>query len=117
MAFRGLAGGFSGKRLQSAGPSRGSGPSFQLPNDNRAFGFGLVQHLTMQAVHAFVRVDLAGGMDRLDRAFIGAGLARRAALLIPLEPVKHPYPRRDRKGRAQRANIAAIEPFDEQTDP
>jgi hypothetical protein len=76
--------------------------------------FGLVENLTMQAVDAFVRVDLARRVDRLHRALVGAGLAGISAFVIALQPVEHPEPRRDRQRRAQRAEIAAVEALDEQ---
>ena len=70
----------------------------------------------MQAVDAFIGVDLAGRVDRLNRAFVGTGLARAAAFLVAPQPVEHADPRRNRQRRAQRAQIAAVEPFDEQAD-
>ena len=74
----------------------------------------LVKNLTMQAVHAFVRIDFAGRVDGLHRAFIGAGLAGVAAFVVAFQPVEHPQPCRDRQRGAQRAQIAAVEPLDEQ---
>ncbi len=64
--------------------------TFDLFDHDGTGCLGLVKHLTMQAVDAFVRVDLSGGMDRLHRALMGAGLTRIAALMVPFEPVEHP---------------------------
>ena len=71
-------------------------PSLHLFNDNGTSCFGLVEHLTMQAIDAFVRINLTRWMDRLYRALVGAGLAWIAAFLIALEPVEHSQPRGDR---------------------
>ena len=58
---------------------------------------------------ALVGVDLPGRMDRLHLAFLGADLARLAALAPALQPVEQPQPRRDRQRRAERAQVAAVE--------
>ena len=47
----------------------------------RAFLVVVVEHLAVQAVDAFVGIDVAFGVDRLDRALIAAALARTAAFL------------------------------------
>ena len=85
-------------------------------DDFGALGLGLVENLTVQAVHAFIGVDLAGRVDRIDRAFVGAGVAGRAAHLIALEPVEHADAGRDRESGTQGAEVAAIEAFDEKAD-
>ena len=43
----------------------------------------------MKALQAFVRINIAFGMDRLHHAFIGATLAGIATLSVALEPIKH----------------------------
>ena len=74
-----------------------------LLDDNGANGFGLVQHLTMQTVYAFVRVDFPCRMNGLHRALVRAGLTGAATFLVAFQPVEHPHPRRDRQGVHGRA--------------
>ena len=50
---------------------------------------------------------MAFGMDGLDWALAGASLARVAAFAVTPEPVEHPEARRNREGRAERAQITA----------
>ena len=69
----------------------------------------------MQALVAFVRVDMAFWMNRLDHALIGAAQARITALLVALQPVKCPHAGGDGKSSAQRAQIPAVKSFDEQS--
>ena len=65
------------------------GPPFQLADNDGTFVLGLVEHLTMQAGDALVRIDLTGGVDRLNGAFVGAGLTGAAAIGIAAQPVEH----------------------------
>ena len=81
----------------------------------RAVGLVVVEHLAVEALNAFVRVDIALGVNRLHRAIVGATLAGVAAHRIAAQPVKHPQARRNGQGRAQRAQIAAIKALDKQT--
>ena len=69
----------------------------------------------MQAGQALVWIDFASGVNGLNKAFIGAGLAGAAAFLVAFEPVKHADPAGDRQRGSQGAQIAAIETFDEQS--
>ena len=92
-----------------------SGAALGLFNHNWADGFGLIEHLTMQAVDAFVRVNLAGWMNRLYWALVRAGLAWAAAFLVALQPVKHPQPRRNSEGGAKWAQVTAKEPLNKKT--
>ena len=55
-------------------------------------------------------------MDRLDLAFAGTELAGPAAFRAALEPVEQARLGRDRQGRAQRAEVAAIDLAGEQVD-
>src|SRR5690606_14989603 len=76
-----------------------------------------VEILAVHAPDALVRVDVTVGVDALHRAFLGAALAGGAALRMPLEPgEEHRQTRRNGEGRAERAEIAAEEPLDEQAD-
>ena len=56
-------------------------------------------------------------MDRLDRAVDRADLTGRAALAVPLQPFELTDLGRDRERRAERAEVAAERPLDEQPDP
>src|SRR5690606_36060198 len=87
--------------------------ALHLLDDDRADRLRLVKNLTVQAVHAFVRVDLSRWVDRLNGALVGAGLARMAAFTVALEPIEHAQPRWDRQRRAEGAEIAAVEPLHE----
>src|SRR5690606_18538860 len=69
--------------------------------------FTVVSHLAVQAVMAFVVVDMPIRMDGLDLAFLGTQLAGVATFLAALEPVEQPYAAGDRQRGAQRADIAA----------
>src|SRR3546814_3587070 len=68
----------------------------------------------MQARDAFVRIDVALRVDRLDRALLEAAHAGIAAFSVALQPVEHPQAPGNRQRRAQRAQVAAEEAFDEQ---
>src|SRR5690606_18917571 len=80
---------------------------------HRALVIMVVQDLAVQARYALIGVDVALGMDRLDRAFLEAAHARVAAFAIALEPVEHADAPRDRQRRAERAQVAAEEALDE----
>ena len=58
---------------------------------------------------AFVGIDCARLVDRLDLAFLGAGLTGSAAFAAPAQPVHHAQSRRHAQGRAERADILAVE--------
>ena len=88
--------------------------SFNLPDDDRAFGLRLVEYLTVQTIYTFVRVNLARGVDCLDGTFYGADLTGMSTLMIALEPVEHPDASGDGERCAEWTQIAAIEAFDEQ---
>ena len=75
----------------------------------------LVELLAVHAVDALVDIDLAVGVDRLNRAFLGTALAGRAAFGPALQPVEHAEPSGDRQRRAERAEVAAEEALDEET--
>ena len=47
----------------------------------RAVGLVVVEHLAVEALNAFVRVDIALGVNRLHRAIVGAALAGVCAWL------------------------------------
>src|SRR5690606_42064947 len=68
--------------------------ALHLLDDDRADRLRLVKNLTVQAVHAFVRVDLSRWVDRLNGALVGAGLARMAAFTVALEPIEHAQDRK-----------------------
>ena len=70
--------------------------------------------LAGQAVDAFVGVDPAVGVDRLDRAGLGADLAGLAALPAALQPFEHADPRRQGERGAERAEVAAVGARDEE---
>src|SRR5512144_1769152 len=50
-----------------------------------------IEFLTMHAVDAFVDVDMPFRVDRLDRALIGAALARPSTLRPTLQPFEHSH--------------------------
>ena len=67
----------------------------------------VIQHLAVQALDAFVGIDVPFGMDGLHRALVAAALARVAAFAVTPEPVEHAQARRNRERRAERAQITA----------
>jgi len=76
----------------------------------------MVQHLAVQTGNAFVWIDMPFRMDSADWAFVVAAHTRIAALTVTLKPVEHPQATRDRKCRAERTQVAAEEPLDEQAN-
>src|SRR5262245_13154370 len=73
-----------------------------------------IVRLALQAVDAFVRVDLAERMDGLHRAAPRTDVAFRSAFPIALQPFEHAHARRDRQRSAKRAEVTAVEALDEQ---
>src|SRR5215471_11922984 len=71
--------------------------------------------LAFEAVDALVRIDLSQRMNGLDGATPGANMAFRATFTIALEPFEHPHARGNGERGAEWAEVAAIEPFDEQS--
>src|SRR5882757_3998302 len=68
--------------------------------------------LAVQAVKAFVHVDLSAPLDCADGADSLADPASRTAFRMPLQPIEHAHPAEYREAAAERANESAIEPFD-----
>src|SRR5262249_6580676 len=89
-------------------------PLDPLLDHHRAVTVVVVEHLAVQALDAFVGIDHPLGMDRLDGAFVPAALAGRAAFLVALQPIEHADAGRNGKRAAQGAEIAAVEPFDDE---
>src|SRR5690606_7226339 len=87
-----------------------------LVDQRRTLVLVVVGHLAVEAVVALVAVDVAVRMDRLDLAFHGAQLAGVATLLAPLEPVEQTELAGHRQGRAQRADVAAVDLAGEDVD-
>src|SRR5690606_32672664 len=87
-----------------------------LVDQRRTLVLVVVGHLAVEAVVALVAVDVAVRMDRLDLAFHGAQLAGVATLLAPLEPVEQTELAGHRQGRAQRADVAAVDLAGEEVD-
>lgn len=73
----------------------------------------VVKLLAVHAVDALVDIDGSLRVDGLDRTLLGAALAGRAAFRPPLQPLEHADPARNGECSAQRAKIAAVDPFDE----
>ena len=77
----------------------------------------VIDDLAVQAIDAFVLVDIAVRMNRLDRAAMFAHVALDTALMTALEPVEHLVLGRDCQGRTKGAQVAAKEAVDEQAGP
>jgi hypothetical protein len=71
-----------------------------------------IKFLAMHAVDAFVDVDMPFRVYRLNRALVGAALARPSALRPALQPFKHPDATWDGKCSPKRTEIPAEESFD-----
>ena len=74
-----------------------------------------VIRLALQAVDAFIGIDMPVRVNCLNGAAYRADPALSAALMPPLEPFEHSQPRWNTKSRPKRAKVAAIEAFDEKT--
>jgi hypothetical protein len=74
----------------------------------------VIEHLTVQTLDAFVRIDVAFGMDGLHWAFVAAALARVAAFAIAPQPVEHAQPCRQCERGAKWTEIAAEHPLHSQ---
>lgn len=75
--------------------------------------FIVKQYLAVEAVNAFIWIDMAIWVDRLNNTFGRTNPAFLAALMTPLQPFKHSQPRWYRQRRPERAQIAAKETLDE----
>src|SRR5690554_3622860 len=82
---------------------------FALHHHGRTLAVVVVGDLAVQAVVAFVGIDVSLGMNRLDMTLVGTDLAGLAALFMPTQPVEQTNPRRKRQTGTQRAHIAAVE--------
>src|SRR5690606_6225210 len=80
-----------------------------LVDQRRTLVVVVVGHLAIEAVVALVVVDVTIRVDRLDLAFHGAQLAGVATLLATLEPVEQAELAGHRQGRAERADVAAVD--------
>ena len=81
-------------------------------DQGRTHRFVKIVHLAVETVDAFVRIDPAIGVDRLNRAAIGTNLALESALPAPLQPIEHAHTRRQRQGSSHRTEIAAKKSLD-----
>ncbi len=71
--------------------------------------------LAFQAVDAFVGIDLPERMNRLNGAGPRANMAFSSAFAVTLEPLEHAHARWYRQRGAERAKVAAVESFDEES--
>jgi hypothetical protein len=89
--------------------------ALETPLDHHgAFLVVVIKHLAMEALNAFVGIDVSFRMDRLHRTFVSASLAGNAAFPIAPEPVEQAKARRNGEGRAHGADVAAESAFDEE---
>src|SRR5690606_5522490 len=74
----------------------------------------VIKFLTMHAVDALIDVDLSFRMERLDRALLGATVARRTAFRPAFQPFEHADASGNGECGTERAHIAAVEALNEQ---
>ena len=88
---------------------------FRRNNTDGTLGIALVKNLAVQALMAFIWINMPFRMNCLHHAFFCATRAGIAAFLVSLEPVKHAHPCRDGECCTQWTQITAIEAFNEET--